>query len=448
MCGIFGHYIFQVPRPRREILDTLFAGLHRLEYRGYDSAGIAIDSDDAVKANNKASGLGRKGLACIDVHANAATDLGPLHERVTNVETEQRLLGKHKRDLVPRPILFKASGKVDALVASTREQAEHTGLDLDRVLTAHSGIAHTRWATHGAPSPINAHPHASGPLGEFVVVHNGIITNYRTLREFLKSHGDMFVSDTDTEVVPKLCSYVYKKLHSNATKADVASKEEASRASFCDVVVEVMAKLEGAFALLIKSTHYHGELVACKRGSPLIMGIKAAPVHFSPIKRSVSNDDRDSMGAMEDDALECFIASDASAFVEHTKKVVVLEDDDVLHLCRGAYGIYSASAGRKENLSAEAVSLVRRQLSTLDMEVASIMKGGYDHYMRRRFTSNPTRSCRRCEGGSLLLRRAPAAATRTWNTGSSWGGSRTICRPCAAPAASCSWGAARHSTPA
>ena len=119
---------------------------------------------------------------------------------------------------------------------------------------------------HGAPSPANAHPHASSPLYEFVVVHNGIITNYRALREFLKSHGDMFLSETDTEVVPKLCSYVYKKLNSGSKtmKANDAANEVASRASFCDVVFEVMAKLEGAFALLIKSTHYPGEFVACK----------------------------------------------------------------------------------------------------------------------------------------------------------------------------------------
>jgi hypothetical protein len=131
MCGIFGHYTFQVPHPRREILDTLFAGLHRLEYRGYDSAGMAIDSDDPVKAEVEASPLGRKGLAGIDVNIDAATDLGPLCERAAKFGTQQQLLGKHRRDFVPRPVLFKASGKVDELVASTREQAEHAGLDLD-----------------------------------------------------------------------------------------------------------------------------------------------------------------------------------------------------------------------------------------------------------------------------------------------------------------------------
>ena len=383
MCGIFGYYTFQVSRPRNEILDTLFAGLHRLEYRGYDSAGIAIDSDDVIEVDISASSLpGREGLAHIDVNVIATAD-GP-EERSANVKTERITKDDRKRALALKPSIFKTTGKVDELITSTRKQAEADGLDLHRVLAAHSGIAHTRWATHGSPSPTNAHPHASGTLCEFMVVHNGIITNYRALREFLKSHGYGFVSETDTEVVPKLCSYVFKKLNNNQK----TTANDTSRASFCEVILGVMAKLEGAFALLVKSTHYPGELIACKRGSPLIMGIKSPPVHFSPIKRTVSSD-TDTMDAMEDDALECFIASDASAFVEHTKKVVVLEDNDVLHLCRGAYGIYSASAEQQENLSAEGVSLVRRQLSTLDMEVASIMKGGYDHYMAKEIHEQP-----------------------------------------------------------
>ena len=385
MCGIFGHYTFQVPRSRREILDTLFAGLHRLEYRGYDSAGIAINSDDGVVGVDLSATMqGSEGPASIDVNVDARSENVDPRQK-SDIENEQMLLGKHRHAAAVTPIIFKASGKVDDLVVTALKQAKTAHLDLDRVLKAHSGVAHTRWATHGAPSPTNAHPHTSGPLCEFVVVHNGIITNYRALREFLKAHGDTFVTDTDTEVVPKLCSHVYKKLNEDQKSDAVKS---APRTSFCEIVFEVLAKLDGAFALLIKSTHYPDQLVACKRGSPLIMGIKAAPVHFSPMKRTVSSDN-ESMQAMEDDALECFIASDASAFVEHTKKVVVLEDNDVLHLCRGAYGIYSAPAEQQENLSAEDVSLVRRQLSTLDMEVASIMKGGYDHYMAKEIHEQP-----------------------------------------------------------
>lgn len=386
MCGIFGHYTFQVLRSRREILDTLFAGLHRLEYRGYDSAGIAIDSDDGVVGVDLSATMqGSEGPASVDVKVDARSENVDPRQK-SDMENEQMLLGRHRHAAAVMPIIFKSSGKVDDLVTTALKQAKIAHLDLDRVLKAHSGVAHTRWATHGAPSPTNAHPHTSGPLCEFVVVHNGIITNYRALREFLKAHGNTFVTETDTEVVPKLCSHVYKKLNEDQKSDAVKS---APRATFCEIIFEVMAKLDGAFALLIKSTHYPDQLVACKRGSPLIMGIKAAPVHFSPMKRTVSSSDNESMQAMEDDALECFIASDASAFVEHTKKVVVLEDNDVLHLCKGAYGIYSAPAGQQENLSAEGVSLVRRQLSTLDLEVASIMKGGYNHYMAKEIHEQP-----------------------------------------------------------
>jgi glutamine---fructose-6-phosphate transaminase (isomerizing) len=386
MCGIFGHYTFQVSRSRREILDILFAGLHRLEYRGYDSAGIAIDSDDCVVSVGLSTSMQwREGSASFDVNIDATSENVDPRQKA-DIEDEQMLLGQHRHAKAVTPIILKASGKVDDLVATALKQTNTVHLDLDRVLESHSGIAHTRWATHGAPSPTNAHPHTSGPLCEFVVVHNGIITNYRALREFLKAHGDTFVSETDTEVVPKLCSYVYKKLYKDQKSDAVKS---APRASFCEIIFEVMAKLEGAFALLIKSTHYPGELVACKRGSPLIMGIKAAPVHFSPMKRTVSSSDNESMRAMEADALECFIASDASAFVEHTNKAVLLEDDDVLHLFRGSYGIYASAEQTEKNSAPDAVSLVRRQLSTLDMELASIMKGGYDHYMAKEIHEQP-----------------------------------------------------------
>lgn len=177
-----------------------------------------------------------------------------------------------------------------------------------------------------------------------------------------------------------------------------------------------------AFAILVKSTLYPGELVAAKRGSPLLLGIKASPTHDSPDRRRVTGDAR-TMAAMSSDALECFVASDASAFVEHTKKIVVLEDGDVLHLCRGAYGIYNAGEGANNgggsgndtgsnssalargrpsggdlaslnSTTSAAASLaasapVPRRLSTLEMEVASIMKGGYDHFMAKEIHEQP-----------------------------------------------------------
>lgn len=430
MCGIFGHYIFQVPLARREILDTLFGGLRRLEYRGYDSAGLVIDSDDGAEAIADTT-LVRKVFSRIDMNVETTNNESFGESNIT----KEKNVKDCSFALVRKPAIFKSSGKVDDLVERTREQANSACLELDRVLTAHSGIAHTRWATHGAPSTANAHPHTSGPKCEFVVVHNGIITNYRPLREFLVRHGEgAFVSETDTEVIPKLCSYVFKKLNKREECGDVVkgvTATSSSRISFSEIIFEVMAKLEGAFALLIKSMHFPGELIACKRGSPLIMGIKASPVHFSPFKRPVSSDTPEIMRAMESDALECFIASDASAFVEHTKKIVVLEDDDVLHLRRGAYGIYNnaASAGttNEHASTTNRTSLVRRQMSTLDMEVASITKGGYNHFMAKEIHEQPDSILQTMRGRvSIAPKGVIANSDKKGSKNGSGGGSVTI----------------------
>ncbi|MEW5310842.1 MAG: hypothetical protein WDW38_002603 [Sanguina aurantia] len=264
MCGIFGYYTFNVKKDLREVLAALFKGLHRLEYRGYDSAGLCIDTQDTC------------------------------------------------------------------------------------------------------PSPINSHPHTSDDTNEFVVVHNGIITNFKVLKDFLIKNGHVFTSDTDTEVIPKLCKYVYSRL--------------SVKIPFPKLVMEVMKELEGAYAVLVKSRHYPGELVACKRGSPLIIGILEAPK--SPKTGSFVRVGDAAAQRWRESSMECWIASDATAVVEHTKRVIVLEENDVLHLSGGGYGIYNTEGADVE----EAVS---RELHTLQMEVSQIMKGGYTHFMQKEIHEQP-----------------------------------------------------------
>ena len=193
----------------------MFEGLRRLEYRGYDSAGVSVDWPIEVEG-----------------------------------ETTPSL----------KPVVIKAKGKVDDLVKLTNEEVKNFAIDPKAVQLSHAGIAHTRWATHGPPCARNSHPHVSSPNHEFVVVHNGTITNFRALKEFLIKEGESFETETDTEVIPKLCRFLYSRLPEHIP--------------FPQLVCEVVKQLEGAYALLFKSSVYPGELVACRRGSPLILGMK------------------------------------------------------------------------------------------------------------------------------------------------------------------------------
>jgi len=204
MCGIFAYLNYLTPKTRTEILDLLVNGLKRLEYRGYDSTGIAIDSLDS-------------------------------------------------KDI----ILIKRCGKVKVLEDAIANS--FTNDDFKKPVATHIGISHTRWATHGVPCETNAHPQRSGEDNGFIVVHNGIITNYKDVKTFLEKRAYSFESDTDTEVIAKLVHHLWK---------------QHPTYSFRELVEQVIQQLEGAFAIALKSKYFPGECVAARRGSPLLVGIK------------------------------------------------------------------------------------------------------------------------------------------------------------------------------
>ncbi|KAJ0003090.1 hypothetical protein NQD34_008239 [Periophthalmus magnuspinnatus] len=333
MCGIFAYLNYRVPRTRKEIFETLVTGLRRLEYRGYDSAGVAVDGP------NKST----------DINGNSMC-------------------------------LIKKKGKVKAL---DEELYKKDSLDLDEDLPTHFGLAHTRWATHGEPNAVNSHPQRSDKNNEFVVVHNGIITNYKELKKYLISKGYEFESDTDTEVIPKLLKYVYDNRENKAV-------------TFSTLVERVTKQLEGAFALVFKSRHFPGEAVSTRRGSPLLIGVRSEhelstdqiPVQYNSaqFKDEVqeknhhnSSDDMKSTG--EGRAVEYYFASDASAIIEHTKKVLYLEDDDVAVVTKGELSIHRMNRQAGED--------PMRAIQTLQMELQHIMKGNFDAFMQKEIFEQP-----------------------------------------------------------
>ncbi|KAK0656862.1 hypothetical protein B0T16DRAFT_400423 [Cercophora newfieldiana] len=356
MCGIFGYVNYLVEKDRKFIINTLINGLSRLEYRGYDSAGLAVDGD---KKN--------------EVFA------------------------------------FKEVGKV----AKLKQLIDETKLDLDKVFDSHCGIAHTRWATHGPPSRINCHPHRSDPNWEFAIVHNGIITNYKELKTLLESKGFRFETETDTECIAKLAKYLYDQ-HPNV--------------GFTDLAKAVINELEGAYGLLIKSVHYPHEVIAARKGSPLVIGVKTqkrmkvdfVDVEYSDenqplpaetaaqnvaLKKTAAADGgsflspnfllgaadksllhrSQSRAFMTDDGMpmptEFFLSSDPSAIVEHTKKVMYLEDDDIAHIHEGSLNIHRLK-------KADGSSNVRT-IQTLELELQEIMKGKFDHFMQKEIFEQP-----------------------------------------------------------
>ncbi|KAI9787825.1 MAG: glutamine--fructose-6-phosphate transaminase (isomerizing) [Peltula sp. TS41687] len=345
--GIFGYLNYLVERDRKYILDTLVNGLSRLEYRGYDSAGLAIDGD---KKN--------------EVFA------------------------------------FKEVGKVEKL----KKLIDESKPDPNKIFESHAGIAHTRWATHGQPSRVNCHPIRSDPDWEFAIVHNGIITNYKELKALLEGKGFKFETDTDTECIAKLAKYIY---------------DEHPSIEFTVLAKAVIKELQGAFGLLIKSVHYPHEVIAARKGSPLVVGVKTekkmkvdfVDVEYSEdvalpaerasqnvaLKKSVHGNSllappdksllhrSQSRAFLSDDGIpiptEFFLSSDPSAIVEHTKKVLYLEDDDIAHIHEGQLNIHRLT---KEDGTSNV-----RAIQTLELELQEIMKGKFDHFMQKEIFEQP-----------------------------------------------------------
>lgn len=349
MCGIFAYLNYHTPKQQGYIINTLIKGLERLEYRGYDSAGLALDVD--------------------------------------NTHSEM--------------ILIKKVGKVSML----REAAESHGRlskTTSMMLDNHVGIAHTRWATHGPPSDANSHPHSSDSSNTFVVVHNGIITNYAVLKELLISKGYKFESDTDTEVIAKLIRHIYDMQQAAGAKSD-----------FVSLVKAVCKQLEGAYALIFKSSLFPNQVVATRRGSPLLLGIQharivdnhvfetipsspalsgapwvanhllkqSATAHKLGVSSPIMQDMRASLKSVQTESAEYFLASDAAAIIEHTRNVIYLEDSDLLHITPDGMRIF--------HMSKDTTVPGVRAVQTIAMEIAEIMKGSFKHYMQKEIFEQP-----------------------------------------------------------
>ncbi len=279
MCGIVGYLGEQKAFP------LLIKGLKRLEYRGYDSAGIAVLNEDGK-------------------------------------------LEHHRR-----------KGKVDDLL---EHMAGHTP-------SGCLGIGHTRWATHGVPNDVNAHPHLSGD-GQLALIHNGIIENYHSLKEMLTSRGHTFYSDTDTEVLVHLIEEILKS-------SEDLDLFEATRVALNEVI--------GAYAIAVVDIKRPEELVLARKSSPLVIGIGEG---------------------------EFYIASDATPIIEYTKNVVYLEDEEVARV--------SLSSGLKiRTIKNHKVTPV---ITELEMAMESIEKGGYEHFMLKEIHEQP-RSIADCLRGRLRL---------------------------------------------
>jgi len=273
MCGIVGYIGY------REAYPIIIKGLHRLEYRGYDSAGVAV-FDQGIKVYKKAG-------------------------KVSDLEN-------FVKDITPK-------GTV--------------------------GMGHTRWATHGAPSDRNSHPHSSGDR-KLTIIHNGIIENYGNIKEALLAKGHVFKSDTDTEVLIHLVEDIQKE-----TGLDLL---EAVRITLTKVI--------GAYAIVIMSADEPDALIAARKGSPMVIGVGKG---------------------------EYFIASDATPIVEYTKNVIYLNDNEIAYIHRNELLIKTTDN-----------HVQTPYIQELDMKLEALEKGGYDHFMLKEIYEQ-ARSIRDCLRGRI-----------------------------------------------
>lgn len=265
MCGIVGYIGSQQAYP------ILIKGLHRLEYRGYDSAGVALINNEDV-----------------------------LH-------------------------VYKTKGKVNDL--ETFCQSKDT--------TGTIGIAHTRWATHGEPNDINAHPQFS-PSGKIAIVHNGTIENYSVLKQALEEHGCKFRSQTDTEVVVQLIEYI----------------QSTNQCSLIDAVREALNQVIGAYAIAVIDSDNPNTIIAARKSSPLVIGIGQG---------------------------ETFIASDATPIIDYTNQVVYLRDDEIAIITRNEPLRVITTDNRDSTID----------IQTLQLSVSQLEKGGYPHFMLKEIFEQP-----------------------------------------------------------
>lgn len=265
MCGIVGYI------GKREAYPILIQGLKRLEYRGYDSAGVALVSPE----------------------------------------------GKLE--------VYKSKGKV-ANLESRAERAEHQG---------GTGIAHTRWATHGEPCEANAHPHVSAS-GRLALVHNGIIENYTSLKLQLQQKGYLFRSETDTEVIVQLIDYF----------------QQTYRLDLADAVRAALPQVVGAYAIAVIDREHPEQLIAARKSSPLVIGIGEE---------------------------EYYLASDATPLVEHTRRMVYLQDNEIAVLQPG-HPLKVVNLQNEEQPTC---------IKEVDIRLGQLEKGGYEHFMLKEIFEQP-----------------------------------------------------------